>query len=306
VQFSKEIRGGICIIMMDFRINTFLTVCRLMNFTKAAAAINITQPAVSQHIHYLEDFYDVKLFKYEGKKMYLTNAGEVLCQVAITMKHDDLYLKETLQDLNKRKNRLNFGATLTIGEFVMAKHIQSYLKIYPSAEVRMIEGNTSELLEMLRLGEIDFALVEGNYARKGYDSLIFSQERYIPVCSKEYDFDAEPKKLTDLLSERIIIRESGSGTREILEKNLEARNLGIEDFRHTVEIGGMNAIKSLLEFSCGITFLYEAVVKNELEKGILREIKLEDFQILHDFAFIWNKGSVFSENYREIYKILKI
>lgn len=291
--------------MMDFRINTFLSVCRLMNFTKAGEELHITQPAVSQHIHYLEDFYDIKLFKYEGKKMYLTNAGDVLYQAAITMKHDDLYLKEILQDLNKRKNRLNFGATLTIGEFVMAKNIQSYLKRYPSAEVRMMEGNTSELLEMLRLGEIDFALVEGNYARKGYDSLVLSQERYIPVCSKEYDFGMEPKKLKDLLSERIIIRESGSGTREILEKNLEARNLGLEDFRYTVEVGGMNAIKSLVEFSCGISFLYEAVVKKELEKGILREIELDDFQILHDFAFIWNKGSIFSDHYREIYKILK-
>ena len=291
--------------MMDFRINTFLTVCRLMNFTKAAAALHITQPAVSQHIHYLEGFYHIKLFQYEGKKMYLTNGGDVLYQAAITMKHDDLYLKEILQDLNNRKTRLNFGATLTIGEFVMGKHIQSYLKVYPSAEVRMVEGNTRELLAMLDLGEIDFALVEGNYVRKGYESLVFSQERYISVCSKEYDFDKKPKKLTDLLSERIIIRERGSGTREILEKNLEARNLGMEDFRYTVEIGGMNAIKSLVEYSCGISFLYEAVVKEELEKGILREIELEDFQILHDFAFIWNKDSVFSDNYREIYRILK-
>jgi LysR family transcriptional regulator, transcriptional activator of the cysJI operon len=291
--------------MMDFRIDTFLTVCRHMNFTKAAEALNITQPAVSQHIHYLEDFYDVKLFVYEGKKMYLTNAGDILYQAAITMKHDNLHLKEIINDLNKRKNRLIFGATLTIGEFVMAKHIKSYLNLYPDAEVRMIEGNTSELLNRLRMGEIDFALVEGNYAKKEYDYLVYSQERYIPVCSKDYAFQREPKKLPDLLSERIIIRESGSGTREILEKNLEYRNLEIEDFRYTVEIGGMNAIKSLVESGLGITFLYEAAVKKELEKGTLREIKLEDFQVSHDFAFIWNKGSIFSENYHEICEILK-
>lgn len=291
--------------MMDFRIDTFLTVCRHMNFTKAAEALNITQPAVSQHIHYLENFYDVKLFVYEGKKMYLTNAGHILYQAAITMKHDDLHLKEIINDLNKRKNRLIFGATLTIGEFVMAKHIKSYLNLYPDTEVRMIEGNTSELLERLRMGEIDFALIEGNYAKKEYDYLVYSQERYIPVCSKDYTFQKEPEKLTDLLSERIIIRESGSGTREILERNLEYRNLEIEDFSYITEIGGMNAIKSLVESGLGITFLYEAAVKKELEKGILREIKLEDFQVSHDFAFIWNKGSTFSENYQEICEILK-
>ena len=291
--------------MMDFRIDTFLEVCRQMSFTKAAEILSITQPAVSQHIHYLEDFYDVKLFAYEGKKMYLTNAGDILYQAAITMKHDDLYLKEIINDFNERKNRLIFGATLTIGEFVMAKHIKSYLNLYPDTEVRMIVGNTSELLKSLSMGEIDFALVEGNYAKKEYDYLVYSQERYIPVCSKDYTFHREPEKLTDLLSERIIIRESGSGTREILEKNLEYRNLEIGDFRYTVEIGGMNAIKSLVESGLGITFLYEAAVKKELEKGILREIKLEDFQVSHDFAFIWNKGSTFSENYHEICEILK-
>lgn len=285
--------------------DTFLAVCRYMNFTKAAEILNITQPAVSQHIHYLENFYDVKLFSYEGKKLYLTNAGDILYRAAITMKHDDLHLKEIIKDSNIRKNRLIFGATLTIGEFVMAKHVQSYLNLYPDADVRMIVGNTSELLEKLSLGEIDFALVEGNYAKNEYDYLVYSQERYIPVCGKSYIFQREPEKLADLLSERIIIRESGSGTREILERNLEYRNLEIKDFRYTVEIGAISAIKSLVEYGCGITFLYEAAVKKELEKGIIREIRLEDFQVSHNFEFIWNKGSTFSENYREICEILK-
>ncbi|MHB1453363.1 MAG: LysR substrate-binding domain-containing protein [Saccharofermentanales bacterium] len=291
--------------MMDYRLDTFLAVCKNMNFTKTAEMLNITQPAVSQHIHYLENFYGVKLFSYEGKKLYLTNAGDILYQSAITMKHDDLYLREMMNDSNKRKNKLIFGATLTIGEFVMAEHIKSYLNLYPDAEVRMIVGNTRELLERLSIGEIDFALVEGNYAKKKYDYLVYSQERYIPVCSKHYTFQREPKILKDLLSERIILREYGSGTRKILENNLEYRNLEIKDFRNKVEIGGVNALKSLVAFGLGITFLYEAAVKKELEKGIIREIKLEDFQISHDFAFIWNKGSIFSESYREIFEILK-
>ena len=291
--------------MMDYRLDTFLAVCKNMNFTKTAEMLNITQPAVSQHIHYLENFYGVKLFSYAGKKLYLTNAGDILYQSAITMKHDDLYLREMMNDSNKRKNKLIFGATLTIGEFVMAEHIKSYLNLYPDAEVRMIVGNTRELLERLSIGEIDFALVEGNYAKKKYDYLVYSQERYIPVCSKHYTFQREPKILKDLLSERIILREYGSGTRKILENNLEYRNLEIKDFRNKVEIGGVNALKSLVAFGLGITFLYEAAVKKELEKGIIREIKLEDFQISHDFAFIWNKGSIFSESYREIFEILK-
>lgn len=199
--------------IMDFRIDTFLAVCRHMNFTKAAKALNITQPAVSQHIHYLEDYYGVELFAFEGKKMRLTAAGKMIYQAAITIKHDHIFLKERINALKTGKNKMIFGATLTIGEFVIAKHIKSHLDLHPDTQVRMIIGNTSELLEKLCLGEIDFALVEGNFDKKDYDYLVYSQERYIAVCSKEYIFESEPERLKDLLSERIVVRESGSGTR---------------------------------------------------------------------------------------------
>lgn len=285
--------------------NTYITVCRCMNFTKAAEQLNITQPAVTQHIHYLEDYYGVKLIKYVGKKMSLTEAGNILFQAAITMKHDELHLKESIRGLNTGKNRLIFGATLTIGEFVIAEHLKTYYDLYPNIEVRMTIGNTSELLDKLSLGDIDFAIVEGNFIREDYDCITYSRERYIAVCSMDYSFKKEPEQFMDLLSERIIIREKGSGTREILEKNLEGRNLNVNDFQNIIEIGGMNAIKSLLEFGCGISFLYEAAVKNEISKGILREIKLKDFHMVHDFEFIWNKGSAFTDHYREIYHLLK-
>lgn len=289
--------------MMDFRMNTFIAVCEHMNLTRAAEQLNITQPAVTQHIHYLEDYYGIKLIAYEGKKLYLTEAGMVLYRTAVTLKHDESYLKEQIRNLNKK--RLILGATLTIGEFVMADHIKAIINTYPDIELRMIIGNTSELLEKLYQSEIDFAIVEGNFTKRDYDYLVYSQERYIPVCHKDYSFHSKPVKLSDLLSERIIIREKGSGTREILEKSLEARNLNLGDFRHVIEIGGMNAIKSLVEAGCGITFLYEAAVRKELEQGLFREIKLEDFHVMHDFDFIWNKGSAFIEDYRNTFELLK-
>ena len=64
--------------MLDFRINTFLTACQCMNYTKTAELLHITQPAVTQHIHFLEEYYQAKLFLYEGKKLKLTAAGEML------------------------------------------------------------------------------------------------------------------------------------------------------------------------------------------------------------------------------------
>ena len=80
--------------MLDFRINTFLCVCQTMNYTKAAAQLNITQPAVSSHIHYLEDYYGTSLFLYRNKKLYLTRQGEILKERLQTMQNDEVQLKQ--------------------------------------------------------------------------------------------------------------------------------------------------------------------------------------------------------------------
>ena len=86
--------------MLDFRMETFLAVCRYMNFTRAAEKLNITQPAVSQHIRFLEKHYNTKLFRYEGKKLELTEAGEILKNASLTMMHDET----AMQDEMKQKN----------------------------------------------------------------------------------------------------------------------------------------------------------------------------------------------------------
>ena len=79
--------------MLDFRVYTFLAVCEYMNYTRAAEALHITQPAVSQHIRYLENMYQVKLFLAEGKKIRLSPAGERLPHASTTLKNDEVFLQ---------------------------------------------------------------------------------------------------------------------------------------------------------------------------------------------------------------------
>ena len=121
--------------MQDFRMETFLTVCELLNYTRAAEALHITQPAVSQHIRCLEEYYGVKLFRYEGKRLRLTEAGALLRNAATTMKHDEIILRELLASGDRP--RFAFGATLTIGDFVLPPKLARYLIDNPEADVRM-------------------------------------------------------------------------------------------------------------------------------------------------------------------------
>lgn len=289
--------------MLDFRINTFLAVCQTMNYTEAAKMLHITQPAVSQHIHYLEQQYGSKFFQYEGKHLSLTESGQLFLQTATTIQHDIKHLQEQISTLSTYQY-LNFGATLTIGEYIMPESILHVLKHEPNIQIRMVVENTDELLKLLNQGKIDFAIIEGFFPRHAYESLTYKEERFLPVCACDYTFAKPVFRLEDLLSEQLLVRENGSGTREALERSLMEHNMVIKDFNKLTELGNLNAIKSLVSAGAGISFFYESAVKEELKSGLLREIPLEDFYAKHDFTFLWQKGSVFSPYYRRVFELL--
>lgn len=290
--------------MLDFRIITFLTVCQTMNYTRAAEKLNITQPAVSQHIRAIEEQYDVKLFRYEGKQLYLTEAGRFFLQTANAINHDVMHLQSQLKQISSRQT-LHFGATLSIGEYLMPGPLSRLLKTHPDIRLNMVVENTDVLLKMLNQGEIDFAIIEGFFPRQSYEGLRYKTERFIPVCAPHYSFKRAITTLDDLLPEHLLVRETGSGTREMLERSLWSHNLTLGNFSSYSEIGSLGAIKSMVMAGAGISFFYESVVQAEIQTGHLAMIPIPDFHAAHDFTFIWQKGSIFTDYYRQVFSWLK-
>lgn len=291
--------------MLDFRIETFLQVCEDMNYTRAAQKLNLTQPAVSQHIRWLEEKLGAPLFLYQGKKLQLTPAGMLLKNTAATMNHDILILKDKMQETLSKKPALKMGLTLTIAEYEVSQGIASYLAENDTSSVVLSVGNTKKLLRELDEGYIDFALVEGNFPREIYHHQLYSSERYIGVCRPQDSLATGTHSIEELLQYRLVTRETGSGTRNILERYLEMKSLEVSSFSALVEAGSIGLIKQLVEYGCGITFLYQAAVRKELKEGRLCEITIADMDIVHDFTFIWRENSLFSEDYQQVYDFLK-
>ena len=286
--------------MLDFRMETFLALCRTMNYTRAAEELNITQPAVTQHIQYLQRHYGVKLFQYRDKRLTLTEAGAALRSAALTMEHDERELREHLPLLQKGIQHLRLGATLTVGEYALPPHLGRYMKRSPDVALHLVVGSTRRLLEGLNRGELDAAVVEGYFAKRDYDSIRWSTEPYVCVCAAESALEG-PMELEDLFTQTLILRDPESGTREILERALLERNFQLSDFRRVVEINDLTVIKQLVAQNCGITFLYRRAVERELEEGRLRQVLLRGWEVQHEFTFLWRKGSVFEQNYRLLY-----
>ena len=173
--------------MLDFRMETFLAVCQCMNFTRASEQLNITQPAVSQHIRFLEKHYNTKLFRYEGKKLRLTGAGEILRNASLTMMHDEISMQSEMQK-SEEADEIRFGATPDGRRYADGRHPGEISPGISDADIHMVVENTRELLERLDDGRIDFALVEGFFKKSEYDYQKYSEENYIAVCSPDYQF----------------------------------------------------------------------------------------------------------------------
>ena len=296
--------------MLDFRVYTFLTVCKYMNYTRAAEELCITQPAVSQHIKYLEKSYNTTFFNYKGKVLTLTESGELFLQIVTSVKNDDDLFRRRLAALENKKNTkqiYNFGVTYTVAEYTMKHVLPIFLKENPDIKLNMKVANTTRLMEDFNSGRIDFALVEGHFPKTAFESRVFSREDFIPVCSVNHRFKKNPDTIYDLVNEELLLREAGSGTREIFENALSLRNLSVEDFNNKILISTMTAIVELVKQDCGISFLYKRAVKNQLETGEIIQIPVKNFDLQHDFSFIWNKHSVYGPVFEDIYeKIMEI
>lgn len=286
--------------MLDFRIETFLCVCKHMNYTKAAKELNITQPGVSQHIKYLEDYYGDRLFLYTNKKLTLTQAGLDLRTTMISVKHDNMHLQNIIKERVKGGSSIKFGATRTIGDFLLPLKISHYIKKNPHTKIDFTIANTKELLTLLEDWKIDFAIVEGCFQKSGYEYRTISREKYILVCGNDYPLE-QVEKLEELFCHNLLLREDGSGTKEILERYLSDFGYTFSDFSSTSVISSIHVIKQLLEHGHGISFMYETAVKKELEEGRLRSVKIANFDLYHEFNFIWRKSSAFYEYYHALF-----
>lgn len=282
--------------MLDYRVTSFLAVCRAGSYTRAAAELHITQPAITQHIHALEARYGCPLLERSGRSMRLTPAGEVARRRLTAAANDEERLvREIRAAAGEGPTRtLRLGCTRTIADYLAPRLLAQMTARGARSAVALRIGNTSELTAALDEGAIDLALVEGSFDRSRFDAEVLSREPYIAVARD----GARAGSLAELTRREIVVREPGSGTRRILERLLAAHDVGLGDFAGVTELGGIPAIKAVVGAGDAITFIYRIAVADELASGALVDVTPAELALMHDFAGIWERGSVYGEEFR--------
>lgn len=266
--------------MVDYRVDTFLLLCQFMNYRKTADALGITQPAVTQQIHYLERKYGCKLFIYQNSRLQKTDAAVTLERYARAVRLQDQHLRNKL---SSSVRQLKIGATKTIGDYVLKEDIRRYLRREDHA-LSLVVDNTEHLLRLLEENQLDFAVIEGYFDRSLFDFRLFRREPFVGICPTGHPFAGREVSLTELFQETIIHREAGSGTRAILEQKLRGYNESLDRFKRQICISSFPMILDLVKEGFGVSFVYEVLADSDpdIEKFTIRgEPIVREFNIVY-------------------------
>ncbi len=291
--------------MLDFRIGTFLKLCETKSYTNTAKLLHITQPSVTQHIKYLQKYYQCKLFTYEGKMLRLTPEGEYLRRQAEEMMRSSEKVMEDLQRLSTKRKPLRFGCTKSFGETVVPRLIGTIMAADEDLELTLQVENTQTLLEMLECGRVDFILADQSFAKSNYECYPLGTNKFCGWADPAHADALYGLSLKRMFRERILLREEGSGTRMVLEEILEQRSCGINDFYAAMVCNTPASIRELTAAGVGISFGFECCMEDAVQQNQVQKLYLSDFSEERQIALLYLKNSIFTDSFLPFFDSFK-
>lgn len=277
---------------MDFRLKVFYTVAKRLSFTKAAAELFITQPAISKHIQELEEEYKIKLFERKGNKISLTQAGKLL--LSHTNKIFEIY-REIDFDMsiliNQQRGLLRIGASTTISQYIIPPLLAHFRQKLKDVKVNLRNGNTEQIENALLNKEIEIGIVEGQSKKKTIKYTPFLKDELVLVCSSKNPLFSKTEILRDdLLSMNFLMREQGSGTLEVIEYALKPLDINLSQLTIEMELGSTESIKSYLLNSDCVAFISIHAIEKELQNNELVILDINNLTIERYFYIISLQG----------------
>lgn len=272
------------------QLELFSLVAELGNVTEAARHLYMTQPAVSQTIADLEESLGLKLFDRINRRMHLTFAGEVLYKysrkILSQVEEAEAHM---LEITNNRIGRLRLGASTTIGIYLLPMLVGQYKQKYQAIQSTFVIDNTTVVEEMLLDNRLDMGFVEGLvHSAEIVVQKVKDDELWL-ICSPQHQWAVQGRTVIgpeEIEGQPLILREQGSGTREVVEKVLQQHKVNY----HTWHVlNNTEAIKRAVMADIGIAFVSQLAVEEEINCGRLARIKIKDIPISREFRLIWHK-----------------
>lgn len=287
--------------MIDSKLYSLMKVVETGSFTKAAEQLSLTQPAVSQHIHALENELNVKIFERTGNELRVTREGELVIKYAKRL----LALYHNLQrDLSSEKRQitaLTIGITHTAESNAIAEALAKYATTHEGVSIKIITDSLGNLYDMLRNYELDFAIVEGKMNDPGLRFLMLDTDCLVLAVSLNHKLAKQSMvTINELKREKLILRLPDSNTRNQFVASLESQNMSIDDFNVVLEIDNIATIKDLIRRDFGVSVLAKSACMDELRKRKIAVLPIENLSMIREINIVYTQDFEHQEMLQDI------
>ena len=277
--------------MENFRLKVFRTVARTLNFRKAAEALRLTQPAVTQQVKALEEELGITLFDRERGQVSLTASGAVLLDYAERLKAlVDEAGQAVAEAAGLRNDELRVGASQTIGQYLLPHLLAGFRGENQGTALSGMSGNTEQVLSALAEHRIDLALVEGPVPRADVKAEPFMEDHMVLVVAHGHPWAGQEIGVEALASAEFVTREVGSGSRRVVEAALEAA--GVRGLRVIMTLDTTEGLLSAVEAGLGVAFCSRWAVRNQLTLGTLKVVPVRGLKLGRVFSVAHRLGAV--------------
>lgn len=256
---------------------TFVSIANTRSFSRTARDLSLTQPAVSKHVAGLEGLYGIQLIDRSRRCVTLTEAGLALLPFAQKVLATVEEAAQEIESFGKVvKGILTIGASTVPGEYVLPQIIRRFRKTYPQVNISLEIADTGKIIRRVLEDNLSLGAVGALKSVKGLKAVPFAEDELVLILPPNHPL-ARRKALgaPALMGKEIVWRESNSGTRQIIEKELRSAGITLNDLRITAEIGSTKAVIAAVEAGMGISFVSRWAAEDRMKSGrlVMRRIQ---------------------------------
>jgi len=268
----------------------FHAIAETGSISAATLRMHVSQPALSRELKAFEARLGVVLFERQPRGMRLTDPGKVLHGYSTRLFAVADSAQAAMRDFaDARAGQLSIGASNTIGTYVLPRYIAHYRRAFPGIGISLFVGNTEQVAQGVADLRFTLGFVEGPIRVEGVTVDAFSRDELIPVVGADYPLALRKRmRQSDIDGEPLLMREPGSGTRELIATLL--KQLGVET-GSIVEFGNTEALKQAAIHGGGIAWLPTISVSSELQDGRLVKLPVRALALQRPLSIIRREGA---------------
>ena len=274
-------------------LQSFYVTVKYNSISKAAYHLHLTQPGLSMQLKNLEKELGSNLLIRSNKGVKLTEEVKVVFNYADTLLSIKVNIERDLKNLQQDVPRLLIGSCKSIGEYALPCTIFVFKKLHKELDINMEVNNSSEVIKKLCDHSINIGIIQGNPEEDSLDIEYITSDELILVGNSSENIDhitiEELKKLP------LILREESSNARYLVKNAFQEKGVLLEDLNVIYSLNSPEAIKSSILAGKGVAFLPKIIVKNELKKGLLKQITVDEIKIEFNYYLCYRKNYVLTK-----------